>query len=343
MLSKLKTFLLVLLLSLISLGATLVGAEFYFRPRGKAQEWKIAPIHRPDPELSYSGIPGAGGVDSIKVGDKYQFNVYLQLNEYGFREVPGAKAARGSRCVLLLGDSVAFGIGVEAEKTVAALLQGQLKDTRVINLGYSGWGPHQTLRLLELGRERPQLEGCREVKAYYFGAEDNFWRALGRANWGMSSPKYRMVGDELTYQGPYVPEWLNEWNNNLNHYQVVTKLVLWWIGYGKEVSPWEREVYIKIMRKIRDILTERYQAEFRTIYFVKGQDPRGARFRKLEAPGLDVNYFETIAGARGVPLDQMLGRLYLPDQTHMNEAGHRLLADAFLAGELAPWLKRAGR
>jgi lysophospholipase L1-like esterase len=330
----------VLVLAVLAAAAGFAGAEAYSRRTSRADmEWVIAPIHQPDPDLGYSGLPNAEGIDSVKINGHYQFRVNLKLNRFGFREVPGDEHARGPRCLVILGDSLAFGIGMNARDTFASLLQNQLRDTRVFNLGYSGYGPHQTLRFLELERERKILDGCRETVAYYLGVEDNFWRALGRANWGLSAPSYGLVNGEVTYRRPNYPEWVNALNNRVQRLQIGPPLVKWLVGYGKEVPAEEHEIYRKIFLKMGRLLRERYGADFHVLYGTQGRDPKLPEFRKLEGEGLDVKYFEGYMLAEGYPLAKILPDLYLGDRTHFNAAGHRAVAKILLATRLGPWLR----
>jgi hypothetical protein len=101
-----------------------------------------------DPLLGWRYRPGARVRHATE-----DFDVEVAIGALGFRE----QASLPSRApeVLVLGDSLAFGWGVEGDRTFSALLEGGL-GCSVWNLGVSGYGTDQELLLL---RERPFAEG----------------------------------------------------------------------------------------------------------------------------------------------------------------------------------------
>jgi lysophospholipase L1-like esterase len=67
-------------------------------------------------------------------------------DEHGFRN-PSPWPDRAD--IVVLGDSMAFGYGVDDEETWTALLTDQLPGTRIVNLGLIGAAPQQYLRIYE--------------------------------------------------------------------------------------------------------------------------------------------------------------------------------------------------
>lgn len=74
----------------------------------------------------------------------------VTINEDGYRgaRLPPQPAA-GRQRVLVLGDSIAFGLYVGDDETYAARLQALNSDLEVANLGVQGYGPGQSLLRLE--------------------------------------------------------------------------------------------------------------------------------------------------------------------------------------------------
>ena len=79
------------------------------------------------------------------------WDVTVSINEEGWRDSPGPGSA-GDSVVLGLGDSLAFGWGVEIEDSMFFLLQQQLAEqhrVRILKAGVPGTGPGDQLRLLQ--------------------------------------------------------------------------------------------------------------------------------------------------------------------------------------------------
>jgi hypothetical protein len=297
------------------------------------QSWVIANIHKPDPELGYSGIPLASGKDSLFANGRYVYNVVLRLDSHGLREVPGRPKEPAEFCVLTIGDSIPFGIGVEASETVAGLIQRHLgAKVRVFNFGYTGYGPHQNLRFLETGREKELLKGCKKTISFQFVMEDHSKRAVGRGYWGLSAPKYILDNQRPRYVGPRWPEWINKLNNNMSKNPTYRDLISFLLGYNRTLSSHEKDLYRAILVRIQEILNERYQSEFSLIYFGKGAPPPRETRELLASVGKS-RFFEELADGTDV-----LSELYLGDRTHINAKGHELVA-ASLIKDIKAWMQ----
>jgi hypothetical protein len=104
-------------------------------------------------------VTGFGLAPNIRMRldrDEMEYHFTFDTNEQGFRG-PVPRPRRPGECrLLVLGDSFAFGIGVERDETFSALLESRLKDTvktpvTVINTGVPSFG---TVHELALYRER---------------------------------------------------------------------------------------------------------------------------------------------------------------------------------------------
>jgi hypothetical protein len=95
----------------------------------------------PDPTVGYHHRPG--------LRTTYQ-GATVEINALGFRERPLAPKSPGSWRVLLLGDSVTFGWGVEADATFGRRLEVDLSDrigraVETVNAGVCGYNTSQEL------------------------------------------------------------------------------------------------------------------------------------------------------------------------------------------------------
>lgn len=94
-----------------------------------------------DPELGWKGKPNASG--TFRTVD---FSSWVQLNSRGLRapEITYENPSQERR-ILVLGDSFAWGFGVNADERFTETLQSELNNTTVINAGCSGYGTDQEL------------------------------------------------------------------------------------------------------------------------------------------------------------------------------------------------------
>jgi hypothetical protein len=99
---------------------------------------------RPDPRVGYVNKEDYSGVFSNR-----EFRTRVEINGDGFRDRPYPREPSPGRvrCVAL-GDSFVFGWGVEAEESVAKLLEARLAPAEVMNAGCSGWSTKQEVLFL---------------------------------------------------------------------------------------------------------------------------------------------------------------------------------------------------
>jgi hypothetical protein len=122
-------------LGLLLLGALEACARLLPRPAGSDLER----LHRYSEVYGWEPRPGARAGS----GDRL-----VTINDRGYRgrEV-AARPRPGVTRVVLLGDSIGFGIGVADDETFASLLDGG--DLEAVNLAVEGFGPEQSLLRLE--------------------------------------------------------------------------------------------------------------------------------------------------------------------------------------------------
>jgi hypothetical protein len=108
--------------------------------------------YQPDGLLGYSLRPGARTVH-----EEREFAVQVAVNSLGLRgPEQAARKPPGVRRILVLGDSFAFGFGVEEKETFARALERRLRESRpateVLNAGVPGWSAdHHLVYLRERG------------------------------------------------------------------------------------------------------------------------------------------------------------------------------------------------
>ena len=123
------------------------------------------------------------------------YNVIYTIGPNGFRLVPGSAPRPVDGCILLMGDSITFGQGVEDRETYASRL-AELGERRwqVHNFGIPGWAPHQALAGLQSGRFQ-KAAGCTPTRVVFFFITDHYRRVAGYAPWEIHTPRYRVGAD----------------------------------------------------------------------------------------------------------------------------------------------------
>lgn len=134
----------------VSLAAALVAAEVVLR----ASEGAGSPARRVEAPrvFAYDGLLGWSLVPGARVQHRTpEFDVAVRINGQGFRadREYSEGPSPGTLRIVGLGDSFAFGQGVEVEESYLAILERRLGDAEVINLGVPGYGVDQQLLVLE--------------------------------------------------------------------------------------------------------------------------------------------------------------------------------------------------
>ena len=140
-------------LALLVVAGTLVGlslGELMLRVMAP----QVFPIHPPgiyvaDPAVGYALTPGFRG--ELR---RSEFRDTIQISDFGFRGADPHPLAEPSFRVFVLGDSQAFGFGVDGDETFSVQLERLLHarnsdiDVQVINGGVPGYGTADQLAML---------------------------------------------------------------------------------------------------------------------------------------------------------------------------------------------------
>jgi lysophospholipase L1-like esterase len=233
-------------------------------------------------------------------------------NSDGFRASRDFTGADARRRIAVLGDSFVFGLGVEEAERFTNVLETQLQGWRVDNLGMSGWGPAEMVRVLEaLG---PKLKPDVVVLSMY---THDFVRLNPQyAGMGFATSQFALAGGALVDR-PFVPP--VGWR----------RARLWqaWLDVGARLDPNHLA------------LNEALFGRFRTSTLALGAKPV-ALFLPGRADGVQDRLRRDLlrdwAARAGVPFGDLtaaihgpgLDRTMLPDNAHWTPAGHRAAAVA---------------
>jgi hypothetical protein len=157
-----------LLLLLISIGVTLLGAEGVFRlcahKLAGNGEWFAAGhiIRDDDPLLGFSLLPGTTQL-AVRGG---AYTVRTSINALGMRDVEHPAEPRADRRrVLLLGDSFMFSPGVTLAHSMPRRLEEMLPGTEVLNAGVPGFNLEQ--EYLYLSHQGLKLQPAVIVQCFF--------------------------------------------------------------------------------------------------------------------------------------------------------------------------------
>lgn len=248
-----------------------------------------------------------------------EFDVAIEINSLGFRGPAWDLASDPTAPrVLVLGDSFAFGWGVEHAQSVSARLGALRPDWKVFGAGVSGYATDQESLLLETldGSVRPDcvvvvfcendLYECAELEAY-----------------GKRKPRFVRDSDRLQLEGMPVPF---PWLERASHAWRAVKKARWEHEFANRARDPDREwaLVCDLLRRMANQLGGRPLV-------VVSDEERLARLAADE-PFLEHVDLRTEFGADAA-------ELHFPRDGHWNAAGHARAAEA-LERALRPLLSR---
>jgi hypothetical protein len=152
--------------------------------------------YKPYADSTYWGTRVRGSTDTI-------YHVRYRTESHSLRQTPTDSAA-SSKYALFFGCSMTFGEGVENGETIPSELARQVPGYHAYNLGFSGYGPHQTLVRLQQRSPRNYVPEPNGVAVYTY-LNDHVNRVIGTlTNYtynGGNVPYFYHEGDSLRYGG----------------------------------------------------------------------------------------------------------------------------------------------
>jgi|GEM_PF-1698675 len=243
----------------------LLGFEIYLGawPGGSREraETNITPskFRRQDPILGYAFKKDQQIHKSKTFKDETIYDVHYTMDSHGRRKTPEL-LCENIPAVLFFGCSFTFGSGLEDHETLPWQFQ-ELSGNQVqgINFGHPGYGPHQSLAMLENQHDTEVISGKKPIAAIYSCISDHVNRAAGRAHWDPSGPHYQVnPNGSCSYVGPFRTE-----------QQAITHRFLIQSGIYKTIITRKRHSYsdndmqrfVGILTKMQDTIRQRYQID----------------------------------------------------------------------------------
>jgi len=279
-------------------------------------------VHQPDVILGWVLPPDSTWPSAKYFGDELIYRVTYSTDSRGLRVSPAG--GKREACLLFFGGSLTFGAGVNNEQTMPFRV-GEKSGHRVLNFGVSGYGPHQTLALVETGRVEQALEGCEPRYAIYQGVNDHVARAAGKRAWARQGPRYRLGADGTVERAGQFEEtaaastWIE---------RQLEKSLVYQRHFGKDPRVTDADVqrYVAILDAVHKTLAAAFpDVAFHVIQW-------GTRYREpleaLRKGGAEVHFIDDILpGYNGNEVSYQLS----PHDWHPNATTHERIAEYITA------------
>jgi len=299
---------------------------------------------------TYGWAPRAGASLAID-GKRVSFNA----GGYRGRELTLPKAGDRTR-VVVLGDSIAFGLGVADEQTFTHLLDARDNGIEAENLAVQGYGPDQELLVLL----RRGLRDDPDVVVLAFCLANDFADAVlptslydGRT----PKPRFRLVGDRLVLDNANLhqsaPQRVHQWLSDSSHLfnraaalgpRREPPLSVEWHARKREAlgdEGYALRLNLALVRRMNVLCQERgiafLVATFPTPFSWEEESWLAGTFvESLQTDGITVVDMATRFRARGLTFDAVT----LDGVGHLNPLGHAI-ASEILEHEVASRTRRA--
>lgn len=163
-----------------------LSGSLIMKPPDLVTETHSATYYLPDEIRGYAAKRSAVAVSKKMYGNNVAFNVIYTTNQYGLRITPydlrslEHSQIDGYQNVVFFGCSYVFGEGVNDNETLPYLFEEKSHGKyRAYNFGFSGYGPHQMLRILESDLLKPVVNNGRQPIGIYLALFSHIDRAAG--------------------------------------------------------------------------------------------------------------------------------------------------------------------
>jgi lysophospholipase L1-like esterase len=264
------------------------------------------------------------------------FSVTVTHSSQALRDDEYPVARNEKQRMVVLGDSYAWGFGVEQDERFSEIIEDRNPDWEIINAGVSGYGTDQELIYLE----ETGINFKPDVVLLLF-YENDYGNNVNKEQYWHNKPYYLVVDESLQLNNVPVP--------NAQAKQLIDRFLLGRTCLG-------RKLYTSSYR-IQSMLGTLPTTEQRLAQFATGQDEFDltgrllleinricqANSSKFVLVSIPMNqkkrsYLETLANSKSIPylaLDKVFAAtkksVTFPHDSHWNPAGHALAADAMEA------------
>jgi hypothetical protein len=270
-----------------------------------------------DPLLGWRPEPGTQ-VRELPQATSYR-KWTLTIGPDGWRR-GSSRAPAAAPEVAVFGDSFPFGFRLDDDSTMPYLLEeasGGAFD--VTNISVSGYGPHQTVAILEQGLERRALAGKRVVLGVWVGAFDPI-RPTGQRMPGFHGPSYALdASGRPVYRGQI--EDVEPFREVLRRRSA--------LGERLGAALWpvrsDLDLYLGLLTRVGELFSRRYRAPFLVVLGPpRTEAPLDPFLARMRARGLEAWSFESLL-PQAPP-----ATWWIPNDGHPTRAANEVLARRIL-------------
>ena len=157
--------------------------------------------------------------------------------------------------IVFFGDSLTFGEGLNDGETLPQVFADLLgRKQRVLNLGFSGYGPQQFLAELQAGRFDGVI-GAQPRLFIFMTAAWHSERAACKPFWVRWGPRYALENGQVVLKGACydgLSLWVREWLENMASYRLFIE------PYLLKITHEDVELYIRILLASVSLAKEKY-------------------------------------------------------------------------------------
>ena len=223
-------------------------------------------IEMPVKGLGYRPRPGLSATAIKKLDGQLVYDARYTVGSDGLRIAPPVPA-NPALCIIMFGDSLTWGEGVNDQDTVAYRL-GVLAGARakVLNFAFTGYSAHQMLWLAQTGavRAKAACDPQKPVLAIYETLPNNVGRVAGLRGWDKYGPRYRLGldgrlhysggfdrGDSVLHDHLFIPGPLASQLSRVELYDRI-------LGQARKPDAFDLERFAKVVREAQDRLRVDY-------------------------------------------------------------------------------------
>lgn len=206
-------------------------------------------------ELGYGPMPNTI-INSKKIRKgKVVYDVNYTIDKKGHR-ITGDNSENNinKESVLFFGCSFTYGEGVQDDESMPyAFNLSKENKYNVTNFGFSGYGAHQMLSILENNIEKESIEGSEVKHVFYQAILDHINRAAFAGY-----PKYIMDNQNKLH-------FLKKEEDAKSKNVILEKLASANKRKRSEINDHDRDLFLQIIKKSKDLVKEKYKSDFTVI------------------------------------------------------------------------------